>query len=122
MTEYPRQYYFSITNHGLNRIAEEEGLGASLIRPRREYPASPPKPETGGGRSLSPKKDTADIDMDDLTRGMSQLESSLTFVPIQLRRKANGKGKGKATAGSMSPAGHGHRDAESTMPFRVDTS
>lgn len=38
------------------------------------------------------------MDMDDLTKGMSRLESSLSFVPAQLRRKAKGKGKAGASS------------------------
>jgi hypothetical protein len=33
--------------------------------------------------------------MDDLTKGMRNLESSLSFVPSQVRRKGKGKGKEK---------------------------
>lgn len=42
-----------------------------------------------------------DVEMDDLTRGMSKLESSLSFVPSQVRRK----GKGKAKAAGAGSAG-----------------
>jgi len=72
----------------LNRITEKEGLGASLIRPRTYFPDAQAQdvPDTA--------KETVDVDMDDLTNGMRTLESSLTLVPAQLRRK--GKGKSKA--------------------------
>lgn len=33
-TEYPTQYFWSITNHGINEIARQDGLGFSLIRPK----------------------------------------------------------------------------------------
>lgn len=125
---YPEQYYFGITNHGLNKIAEEEGLGASLIRPRREVPHTPNKPiisptkfQTGhldssnpsitlshlaregseGDQTEAGRGGIVDVDMDDLTKGMSKLESSLSFVPTQVRRK----GKGKAKAVGAEPAG-----------------
>ena len=41
--------------------------------------------------------------MDDLTKGMKALESSLTLVPAQLRRK--GKGKSKAGPARVLEAG-----------------
>ncbi|XAO26370.1 hypothetical protein I312_105207 [Cryptococcus bacillisporus CA1280] len=31
---YPTQYFWSITNHGINEIARQDGLGFSLIRPK----------------------------------------------------------------------------------------
>lgn len=42
--DYPDQYFFAITNHGLNQITRDEGLGASLIRPKRDQPY-PDKPK-----------------------------------------------------------------------------
>lgn len=142
--EYPEQYYFGITNHGLNRIAEEEGLGASLIRPRREYPPTPNKPvisphntaqtnphhsvrSNGSGKRDEPEPkagmdtgtgdgEVVDVDMEELTKGMSKLESSLTFVPSQVRRK--GKGKAKAGAGNGNGvAVEGSGDAATSMPM-----
>ncbi|KIR24863.1 hypothetical protein I309_06336 [Cryptococcus deuterogattii LA55] len=32
--KYPTQYFWSITNHGINEIARQDGLGFSLIRPK----------------------------------------------------------------------------------------
>jgi hypothetical protein len=90
--EYPREYYFSITNHGLNRITEAEGLGASLIRPRTHYSNTyekqAPEPATATEGVVD-----VDMDMDSLTRSMGTLESSLSLVPNQVRRKDKGKGK-----------------------------
>jgi len=40
-TGYPSQYFFGITNHGLNKLAEEDGIGVSLIRPRIDHPPRP---------------------------------------------------------------------------------
>lgn len=37
--EYPTQYFWSITNHGINEIARQDGLGFSLIRPKLENSA-----------------------------------------------------------------------------------
>jgi hypothetical protein len=45
------------------------------------------------------------VDMDDLTKSMKSLESSLSMVPAQLRRK--GKGKGKTGPGKVLEAGIG---------------
>jgi hypothetical protein len=73
----------------LNRITEQEGLGASLIRPVKNFEPPP--------------KEVVDVDMDDLTKSMKSLESSLSMVPAQLRRK--GKGKGKTGPGKVLEAG-----------------
>jgi len=77
----------------LNRITEQEGLGASLIRPVKYF--EPPPQDSG----------LVNVDMDDLTKSMKSLESSLSMVPAQLRRK--GKGKGKTGPGKVLEAGIG---------------
>lgn len=93
VTEYPDQYFFAITCHGLNRITENEGLGASLIRPRKDYPPTTP---------AEPRNvEAVDVEMEELTKGMKGLESSLSIVPAQLRRK--GKGKNKVGARTATP-------------------
>jgi len=43
------------------------------------------------------------VDMDDLTKSMKSLESSLSMIPAQLRRK--GKAKGKTGPGKVLEAG-----------------
>jgi len=47
-------------------------------------------------KSPSTSEAVVDVDMDDLTKSMKSLESSLSLVPAQLRRKS----KGKSRAGS----------------------
>ncbi|CAK9786258.1 hypothetical protein CC85DRAFT_285759 [Cutaneotrichosporon oleaginosum] len=106
---YPNTYYFSITAHGLNRITREDGPGASLIRPYR--PAPEHKEDSvghghghvhghahGGHAHAAPPRRTnphhapphppSDMDIDDLTSRMGALESSLAFVPRNVRRAA----------------------------------
>ncbi|KAL7419975.1 hypothetical protein Q5752_004938 [Cryptotrichosporon argae] len=34
---YPKTFFFAVTNHGINQIAREDGLGASLIRSQKEH-------------------------------------------------------------------------------------
>ncbi|WWC57917.1 uncharacterized protein I303_100452 [Kwoniella dejecticola CBS 10117] len=106
--KYPPDYFFSITNHGINAIAQEDGLAMSLIRPRRDPPLSVSYPEkmestrsypednhdkpatsvvsNSNGKENSPR----DVDMDDL---MGKLESSLTFVPRGVRKATKAKEK-----------------------------
>lgn len=58
-------------------------------------------------KSVEPPADNLegiDVDMDDLTKSMSSLESSLSMVPAQLRRK----GKGKAGVSKVLEAGIGN--------------
>ncbi|TYJ51375.1 hypothetical protein B9479_008053 [Cryptococcus floricola] len=146
--KYPVQYFWSITNHGINEIARQDGLAISLIRPRTDIhpslsptskltshhrqprlpPQSPPQPqpqpqhssasspasalgnfnlgggfgspetcgrsskaggggsgETGGGREGG-----LNLVMDDLTAAMGGLESSLSFVPRNVRKGRRG--------------------------------
>jgi len=45
-----------------------------------------------------------DVDMDDLTKSMKSLESSLSMVPAQLRRKGKG---GKSGVNKVLEAGIG---------------
>ncbi|WVQ81022.1 hypothetical protein IAT38_003129 [Cryptococcus sp. DSM 104549] len=101
--DYPQQYFFAITNHGINEIAKRDGLAISMIRPRRysttrsQPPTSPSQP-TSILPSIPRPPAIPDMDMDDLTAQMGQLESSLVFLPRGVRKAARGKGKGKATA------------------------
>ncbi|WVW81591.1 hypothetical protein I302_103586 [Kwoniella bestiolae CBS 10118] len=108
--KYPPDYFFSITNHGINAIVQEDGLAMSLIRPRRDPPsASTHVPSaiyiheasdrTDQSTSINhdtPPNDNGvakkipEIDMDDLT---SKMESSLTFVPRGVRKAAKVKEK-----------------------------
>ncbi|WVF66473.1 hypothetical protein IAT40_001213 [Kwoniella sp. CBS 6097] len=113
--KYPHQYFFSITNHGLNEIVRQDGLAISMIRPRRDPPqaiqAEPIPPQDQSSQrhttphqsdhqrqvhengtlrrlgSANAQNDTPDIDMDDLSAKMGHLESSLTFVPRGVRAK-----------------------------------
>lgn len=39
--KYPTQYFWSITNHGINEIARQDGLGFSLIRPKPDLDSVP---------------------------------------------------------------------------------
>lgn len=95
---YPRDYFFAITNHGLNQIASEEGLGFSLIRPRKSHPppasapascGSPPEDSVAGAQSRAQVTEApADMAMDDLAAQIGGMASSLDFVPRGLRKKA----------------------------------
>jgi hypothetical protein len=76
----------------LNRITEQDGLGASLIRPVKYF--EPP----------TQNSEVVDVDMDDLTQSMMSLESSLSMVPAQLRRKGKG---GKVGVAKVLEAGIG---------------
>ncbi|WVR03414.1 hypothetical protein IAU60_000405 [Kwoniella sp. DSM 27419] len=107
--KFPHQYFFSITNHGLNEIARQDGLATSMIRPRRDITArsldhkpsaidthgshaSPDHRDPGQAEEASPQQDKGpDIDMDDLTSRMGNMESSLTFVPRGLRKAIKAK-------------------------------
>ncbi|WRT63445.1 uncharacterized protein IL334_000350 [Kwoniella shivajii] len=104
--KYPPEYFFSITNHGINKLVSEDGLAMSLIRPRRDPVSSrgnstPLEPETplpadihrldkGSDPSSNPR---ADIDMDDIISRMGQMESSLAFVPRGVRKATKTKEK-----------------------------
>ncbi|RSH90554.1 hypothetical protein EHS25_001159 [Saitozyma podzolica] len=46
--KYPKEYFFAITNHGLNQIAREDGLATSLIRPRKQGPPKPRRTSSTG--------------------------------------------------------------------------
>lgn len=102
----------------LNQIIQQEGLGASLIRPRRDYQAQ--QPEVAGSRS-SPNAGTdatcppeaGETIIEDGSSGArpvplrhmevdrlaAELEStlSLAFVPAAVRRKGARPDKAKAT-------------------------
>ncbi|WWC67021.1 uncharacterized protein I206_100928 [Kwoniella pini CBS 10737] len=104
--KYPPDYFFSITNHGINAIAHEDGLAMSLIRPRRDPSSRLSEQENTVMSALqsdsdiptlnakiTPAKDEkatkpVDVDMDEL---LGQLESSLTFVPRGVRKAARAK-------------------------------
>ncbi|WVQ94072.1 hypothetical protein IAU59_001150 [Kwoniella sp. CBS 9459] len=120
--KYPHQYFFSITNHGLNEIVRQDGLAISMIRPRRDPPqriqvesTSPPttsiqqttphapdsvqqySPNSAHDITItrnSQPEPKPDIDMDDLSAKMNNLESSLTFVPRGVRAKQAAIAKG----------------------------
>ncbi|KIR37488.1 hypothetical protein I352_00805 [Cryptococcus deuterogattii MMRL2647] len=47
--KYPTQYFWSITNHGINEIARQDGLGFSLIRPKLDL-NSAAQEENGQGQ------------------------------------------------------------------------
>ncbi|WWC85587.1 uncharacterized protein L201_000451 [Kwoniella dendrophila CBS 6074] len=108
--KYPPNYFFSIINHGINTIVQEDGLAMSLIRPRKdpstmrsnqkvvEQSNDNPKKQIEGNHNhdhhqLS-KSNTPDIDMDDLTSKMGKMESSLTFIPRGVRKASRVKDKG----------------------------
>ena len=76
----------------MNRITAQDGLGASLIRPVKYFETPPQTSEV------------VDVDMDDLTKSMKSLESSLSMVPAQLRRKGKG---GKSGVNKVLEAGIG---------------
>ncbi|WVQ76510.1 hypothetical protein IAR50_006180 [Cryptococcus sp. DSM 104548] len=108
--KYPVQYFWSITNHGINEIARQDGLAISLIRPRTDIhptlsptskltshhrqprlpPQSPPQNPVVSPPS-SPPPGGLDLAMDDLTAAMGGLESSLSFVPRNVRKAARGR-------------------------------
>ncbi|KAK8845326.1 hypothetical protein IAR55_006039 [Kwoniella newhampshirensis] len=114
--KYPRQYFFAITNHGLNDIVRQDGLAISLIRPRKEFSsqaAQAPKlmeeartsDQSATVGQVIPALDemdtnnppiaiakAPDVDMDDL---VTQMASSLTFVPRGVRKAAKAKQKEK---------------------------
>lgn len=81
----------------INQIAQEDGLAASLIRPRKEIPPPSASQQTDR-REVDSGLDPApgavdrpagprDVDMDDLTAKMTELQSSLAFVPRGVRKK-----------------------------------
>lgn len=84
MTDYPHDYFFSVTNHGVNQITRQEGPAASLIRPRRD----PPLPAGVKATPARPPRRLSDdlMSIDDLTTKMESLESSLAFVPSGVRK------------------------------------
>ncbi|BEJ11938.1 hypothetical protein CspHIS471_0203980 [Cutaneotrichosporon sp. HIS471] len=90
---YPNTYYFGITCHGLNRITREDGPAASLIRPYR-VPENKDTVLSGHGHRATlathhaPPHPPSEVDMEDLTARMGALESSLAFVPRNVRRAA----------------------------------
>lgn len=139
--KYPTQYFWSITNHGINEIARQDGLGFSLIRPKLDLnsaqgqgegnekererghhgqPRGPPSgtpvlvvsPSRPRSRSPSPlpvpsspapgrivtsrvqDKGGGDIEMEDLTRAMSGMSSSLSFLPRGVRKSKSGRARG----------------------------
>ncbi|OXG74225.1 hypothetical protein C349_06253 [Cryptococcus neoformans var. grubii Br795] len=199
--KYPTQYFWSITNHGINEIARQDGLGFSLIRPKpnlnsvpkfsggadgeeegedeegrgrghhgqpRGPPRTPP-PVLRGSLSQSPspslpplsppsnlnskprakakakaKNDQpfslqttcqddpasqddgdgykasgeqggegregegqGDIEMEDLTRAMSSMESSLSFLPRGVRKTKSGRERRGGRGGSVKVGGLG---------------
>lgn len=199
--EYPTQYFWSITNHGINEIARQDGLGFSLIRPKPDLnsvskssggadgegegedeegrgsghhgqPRGPPRtppPVLRGSLSQSPspslpslsppsnlnskprarakakakndqpfslqttrQEDPAsqgdgdgykasreqggegregegqgDIEMEDLTRAMSSMESSLSFLPRGVRKTKSGRERRSGRGGSVKVGGLG---------------
>lgn len=206
--EYPTQYFWSITNHGINEIARQDGLGFSLIRPKPDLncvpkssggadgegegeheegrgrghhgqprgpprtpppvlrgslsqspspslpPLSPPsnlnsKPRArakakakndqpfslqttrqddpasqgdGDGYKASREQGTVsreqggegragegqgDIEMEDLTRAMSSMESSLSFLPRGVRKTKSGRERRSGRGGSVKVGGLG---------------
>lgn len=198
--EYPTQYFWSITNHGINEIARQDGLGFSLIRPKPDLNSVPkssggaadgegedeegrgsghhgqprgpprtPRPVLRGSLSQSPspslpplsppsnlnskprarakakakndqpfslqttrQEDPAsqgdgdgykasreqggegregegqgDIEMEDLTRAMSSMESSLSFLPRGVRKTKSGRERRSGRGGSVKVGGLG---------------
>ncbi|WWD22276.1 hypothetical protein CI109_106767 [Kwoniella shandongensis] len=120
--KYPRQYFFAITNHGLNDIVRQDGLAISLIRPRKDHPVQAPLPqplandgqqiqetaqeEDNGTVSPKKKSPTPDVDMDYLTTQMGKMESSLTFVPRGVRKAAKAKENGKVGSMALDTVGN----------------
>ncbi|WWC97269.1 hypothetical protein V866_004148 [Kwoniella sp. B9012] len=101
---YPSNYFFGITNHGINAIVQEDGLAMSLIRPRRDTQPhkdtvtsqndpnghTPSTSLDNDHHSIARDDKAQEVDIDDLT---SIMESSLTFIPRGVRRAAKAKEK-----------------------------
>jgi hypothetical protein len=130
LAEYPKEYFFSITAHGvsfqyptiadekqLNQLTRTDGMAASLLRPRYIPPEEGMGVDAGNGNgdgsgnadggagsssgqgtrlhapppARAPPRPTEDVDMDALAHQMAGLESSLSFIPRNVRRNAKGK-------------------------------
>ncbi|ORY31972.1 hypothetical protein BCR39DRAFT_524888 [Naematelia encephala] len=102
---YPPTYFFAITNHGINRIAQEDGLAMSLVRPRRSQKRSSQPNALTDDKSFDPgpgpvvvavaqmhqrSSDVAathEMNVDDLSAKMDNMQTSLSFVPRGVRKK-----------------------------------
>ncbi|GMK54251.1 hypothetical protein CspeluHIS016_0108370 [Cutaneotrichosporon spelunceum] len=124
---YPSTYYFGITCHGLNRITREDGPAASLLRPYHPEkdtagPGHVPHAHAPGRRAPAthhaPPHPPSEVDMEDLTARMGALESSLAFVPRNVRRAAARRG----TRAAMEVVRGGTRSDEGSEARRVQPS
>jgi hypothetical protein len=51
----------------------------------------PPEPVASPQPAVEEKEAVVDVDMEELTKGLSSMESSLTMIPVQLRRSGRKK-------------------------------
>jgi hypothetical protein len=51
----------------------------------------PPEPVANTQPAVKEKEAVVDVEMEELTKGLSSMESSLTMIPVQLRRSGRKK-------------------------------